>query len=467
MQNKILIPALLAVILRPIIANASTCGNSDCSWSYNIENGVLTISGTGALPEYDYNTYKYTPWYKQRANISSIVIEDGITSIGNYAFQNQNNVTSLSLPNSLTSIGSSAFSGANKLESAVIPDSVTSLGSRVFENASSLSNLTIGNSVSSIGGFSFAGTAISSVNIPDSVSEIGGYAFNNCKSLTSVTIPDSVTNIVGSAFMGATNLRSLTIPDSVEYIGTNTFSEAGLISLVIGGNPELSSMAFNWIGAYRDSNSNFHDDVAVAIYCLEGTDCQNKKQNTNASVRTYSKSEDGVFTYNGYNYASGEDMVNGPSASCGAKEACLAKIQENLEAYKEAKAEELFQNGVLCQTKTGCLTLMDIVTDKSITCSSDKSNSIAGCSAYALANNISLATPDPTPEPEPEPEPVVTPEPEPEPEPEPVVTPEPEPIVTPKPEQTVSTRNIKRIYTVEEASKLSKSTGNTFKLRYK
>ena len=123
------------------------------------------------------------------------------------AFYNNDKITSVIIPDSVTSIGNYAFSGCSSLASITIPDSVTSIGSSAFEGCTSLRSVTIGNSVTSIGTYAFAYcTSLTSVTIPDSVTSIGTYAFAYCTSLTSITIPDSVTSISGGAFSGCTNL---------------------------------------------------------------------------------------------------------------------------------------------------------------------------------------------------------------------------------------------------------------------
>ena len=147
----------------------------------------------------------------------------------------------------VTEIGNSAFDGCNKLTSVVIPDSVTSIGDYAFDQCKGLTSVTIPNSVTSIGYVAFRNcTGLTSITIPDSVTSIGNDAFSGCTGLTSVTIPDSVTTIGNSAFSGCTGLKSITIPDRVTIIGYDAFRDCtGLTSVTIGnGVTSIGHYAF-------------------------------------------------------------------------------------------------------------------------------------------------------------------------------------------------------------------------------
>ena len=116
-------------------------------------------------------------------SLTSLVIPDSVTNIGDYAFSGCRSLTSLVIPDSVTNIGDYAFEGCGSLSSLVLPDGVTSIGKCAFRECGSLSSLVL----------------------PDGVTNIGGNAFADCKSLRSVVIPNSVTSIGGGAF-GVVNL---------------------------------------------------------------------------------------------------------------------------------------------------------------------------------------------------------------------------------------------------------------------
>ena len=220
------------------------------------EDGTLRISGNGAMP--DYSTSSVAPWYTKRTKILSVVVEDGVTSIGSYAFyaclklayvtlpegikrignssfQDCTKLTEANIPEGVTSIGSSAFYGCSSLTSVSIPEGVTSIGDSAFQGCSSLTNVTIPESVTRIGSSAFSGcSSLTSVTIPEGVTSIGGAAFSGCSSLTNVTIPEGVTSIDGWAFSGCSSLTSVTIPESVTRIGEYAFYNcSSLMSVTI------------------------------------------------------------------------------------------------------------------------------------------------------------------------------------------------------------------------------------------
>ena len=200
------------------IVDSGTCGaegnNGDnLTWILDDE-GVLTISGTGAMASWNWNK-KDSPWYANKDKIESVMIEDGVTSIGIAAFSDCSSLASITLPNSIRSIGGYVFKNCSSLTSITIPNSVPSIGSYAFSGCSNLASITISNSVKSIRGYVFENcSSLKSITIPNSVTSIGNIAFYNCSSLKSITIPNSVTSIGDSAFK---NCSSLT---SVIYLGT-------------------------------------------------------------------------------------------------------------------------------------------------------------------------------------------------------------------------------------------------------
>ena len=188
------------------------------------EDGTLNISGTGAMKNYNYFEGNQSPASQKKDSVKKVVIEDGVTSIGNEAFAGCSSLTSITLSNNITNIGNSAFAGCSSLTSITIPDSVTSIGEVAFSGCSSLTSITIPDGVTSIGDATFSNCeGLTSITIPDSVTSIGEGAFYACSSLTSITIPDSVTRIGDYAFKNCSNLTSITIPDSVTSIGSSAF----------------------------------------------------------------------------------------------------------------------------------------------------------------------------------------------------------------------------------------------------
>jgi hypothetical protein len=187
---------------------ASGTSGDNLKWTLDSD-GTLTISGTGNMEDY---TNSIAPWYSNHSCIKSVVIENGVTRIGEYAFFGCRSLASVTIPNSVTSIGDSAFLFCRSLASVTIPDSVTSIGDYSFYGCRSLTNVTIPNSVTSIGDSAFLFCrSLASVTIPNSVTSIGDYSFVGCRSLTNVTIPDSVESIGNYAFSYCESLGKIEV----------------------------------------------------------------------------------------------------------------------------------------------------------------------------------------------------------------------------------------------------------------
>ena len=227
---------LTAEFANDIIASG-TCGDN-LTWKLT-KDGVLTISGTGEMYDYDYSNN--SPWNSYKQQIKTININDGVTSIGDYAFFNCKSLTSITIPNSVTSIEYRAFYYCDALTSISIPNSVTSIGDEAFQFCPSLTSITIPNSVTSIGDFVFNScSSLTSITIGNSVTSIGNSTFSGCSSLTSITIGNSVTSIGNFAFQGCTSLTSITIPNSVTYIEDYAFEYCSSLTSIIIGNSVTS-----------------------------------------------------------------------------------------------------------------------------------------------------------------------------------------------------------------------------------
>ena len=205
---------------------------TNLTWELSCDS-VLTISGTGAMMNWDDGIY--TPWYSYIEKITSIIISDNVTSIGDYAFYGCTNLVSVTIPNNVTSIGNAAFLDCDDLTSMEIPNSVTSVGNGAFESCSSLKSITLPNNISSIGDEVFLGcTSLTSVEIPHSVTNIGESAFGGCTNMTSIIIGNGVISIGSSAFGGCASLTVITLPQNVTTIETWAFADcSNLMSVTI------------------------------------------------------------------------------------------------------------------------------------------------------------------------------------------------------------------------------------------
>lgn len=249
---------------------SGNCGaqGNNLTWTLD-DKGTLTIRGTGEMK--NYNSYNsHSGWESQNERIRSIVLEEGLTSIGTNAFIRCKGIDSVTIPDSVTSIGSYAFSDCVNLTSLIIPDNVTSIAYQAFASCTGLTNVTIGNGVTSIDAEAFSccywlneinvspdnetyssddGVLFSKdktaillypegknevYSIPENVTTIGAKAFLDCTKLSDVTIPEGVIDIGDTAFMGCESLTSIVIPSSVASIGDDVFSGCrSLISATI------------------------------------------------------------------------------------------------------------------------------------------------------------------------------------------------------------------------------------------
>ncbi len=287
--------ALCFVMLLPNRAEAAsysgTCGEN-VSWSLNTVTGVLTITGSG--PMENYKSMNYAPWYQYQSDIRWVTIGEGVTTIGDYAFDSCGSLSSVEIPGSVTTIGDYAFCGCFPLANVGFPAGVTTIGDRAFFGChlhevglpkglitigdwafagTGLTDVWISESVTTIGNGAFAETSVTSVMIPAGVTAIGERVFDSCNQLTAIhvdannpvyssddtgvlfnkkktlliqapeaisgvySIPQGVTTIGDSAFVYCDSLTSVEIPGSVTTIGDSAFGSCdSLTSVEIPGS---------------------------------------------------------------------------------------------------------------------------------------------------------------------------------------------------------------------------------------
>ena len=217
--------------------------------------GTLTVYGSGKMDDFkSYGTNEdgileiSTPWGDHKKTIKSVVVEQGVTSVGDHAFMEMPNLTSVTLPDSVTYLGNDAFSDCDKLtsikfgnglvstggsvfahcdglETVVLPATDTEYGNFFFYKCSKLKKVTIPNGLTRIGEIMFEGcSGLTSITLPDSVKVIGGRAFDTCIKLTTVRLPAGLEEIGQSAFANCNALPSIDIPAGVKKIGDSAFS---------------------------------------------------------------------------------------------------------------------------------------------------------------------------------------------------------------------------------------------------
>lgn len=279
--TKRLLAVLLALVILcvgvPLAAQAEgtlaptgSCGDG-VTWTFDADTGELTISGEGAMTDYDYSNGVASP-FSDHSEIQSLIVNSGVTSIGDRSFMDCSSLMNVTMGNSVVEIGKTAFERCEALTSVIIPKNVTTIGDNAFFGCESLTEVSIPQRVTSIGLNAFSGcSALTSISVddnnsfyfadedgclynkdkttllqyptgnertsflvPDEVTTIGTLAFFLCKSLSNVTIPDSVTDMGDGAFLDCSNLESIIIPSSLTSISYSAFAYCvGLKSVVI------------------------------------------------------------------------------------------------------------------------------------------------------------------------------------------------------------------------------------------
>ncbi len=251
-----------------VIASAGSCGDN-VTW---VMSGLYTLIIDGSGDMDDFVPYYNQPWYEYASRITSVIIRDGVTSIGNSAFKYLINLTDISMADSVTEIGSDAFGYCESLSYIKLPENLTKINSYAFFFCKQLDDVIIPESVTTIGSYAFDSCyELSGINIPKNVVSIGTCAFQNCKALQAINvdvenkyfesdaqgvlfstgkvnliqyplgsptaeydIPSGVKVLKEASFFSSKNLENITIPESVNTIEKEAFARSvALVSVTI------------------------------------------------------------------------------------------------------------------------------------------------------------------------------------------------------------------------------------------
>ena len=267
LKEEFEIPDLDTDAIISSFTNAATSGdfgeNNCLHWEVStgvLSGKTLTITGSGAMPDFDFPNGNLAPWwnyealgmltsfgsFKLEGELKKVVIKDGVTNVGDYALFFLPAATQVTLPDSVTSIGRYGIAMCSKLTGLSIPKGVTgigdfglagngltaitlpdglqSLGRGAFDSCASLTNTTLPAAITAVPGKCFADcTKLLNVKYAGTVTAIGDLAFESCKALTAAPIPETVTAIDKAAFTGCTALTDVTIPAGVSTIPEDCF----------------------------------------------------------------------------------------------------------------------------------------------------------------------------------------------------------------------------------------------------
>ena len=258
----------LLLTMAPTVAFAAetitgSCGE-DLTWSLDNTTGTLTISGTGAMPNYDPSNQRYQPWKDNMDNIKTVVIENGVERIGQRSFQSAKNLKELTL-NGNVIIGDRAFQGValekingqeyiTKIEGRAFKNlnvntldlsNVTEIGEYAFESASGLKSITVSDKLLKIKDHAFIQSGLTKIELPNQVDITNSTAlFYSCKDLESVHLPDTLTKIPAQMFQFSDKLKTVNIPSTVTTIGEHAFNSAAVNAFLLPNLTEVGDDAF-------------------------------------------------------------------------------------------------------------------------------------------------------------------------------------------------------------------------------
>lgn len=219
------------------------------TWKLSLDTGILTISGEGNMMD---GTKIAMPWDGYADQISKVILEEGVTSIGSYAFDQIEGITAVTLPESLTTVGKYAFFGCSGLKQIHLSENVTTLGVHAFSYCTALTEMTIPHTVTEIPDNLFVCCYdLQSVTLHEGITAIGDSAFFGCSALTALTIPQGVPKLGERCLYKCAALTELTIPASVSEIGSFAlYNCTGLQKITFEGDaPAIAADAFKGVTA--------------------------------------------------------------------------------------------------------------------------------------------------------------------------------------------------------------------------
>jgi len=221
----------LLLVMTALPGRASALSGTTGGLSWSLTGGTLRISGAGAMP--DYTDANMAPWYDSATAINRIVVESGVTTVGDLAFYGCSTALRASLPSTVTAIGDRAFKNCNSMTYVNLPEGLVSIGEAAFESCESLNNILLPQSLRTIESFAFDRcTGLTGIVIPAGVTELGMVVFYNCTGLTRAAIRCPIEKVPDWFFHGCTALSEVELPETVTETGDQAFQNCNNLSTV-------------------------------------------------------------------------------------------------------------------------------------------------------------------------------------------------------------------------------------------
>mgnify|MGYP004672729007 FL=1 len=220
-MNKLFLFSLGTALAMSFNAYAGGSCGSNCTW--DLKDGVLTISGTGRMRAYEWTSDRSVtnaPWGKLKDQVTSVVVSEGITNISNRSFHGMDKIESFKIPNPVTSIDGGAMEGLKSLKELDIPNSVKSIGTNGLEYLHSLKSL----------------------KIPDSVTSLGNWALAGSKGMENLELGNGITYLGRGALRTMNNLKSLTLGENITYIASEAFGSTFKSDIIYYNSDEQLEM---------------------------------------------------------------------------------------------------------------------------------------------------------------------------------------------------------------------------------
>ena len=266
---SLLIVVCLIATMLPVAAFAAESGSCGANATWTLDGSTLTISGTGSTEDYK---VAEAPWYRNRTQVRTIVVEEGITRLGDNIFAYTTDALEARLPATLQEIGANAFMACNALKRADLPEGLKTVRESAFKSCKALEELKLPQSLENLEPYAFSGCGMREVTIPESITLLPEHCFERATKLEKVTFHEGVTKIDDFCFSICESLKTVDLPDGLDEISWGCFSSSALQTIEIPeGVRTIDSYAFADCADLREIS--IPNTVKVMEqHCLRGTE---------------------------------------------------------------------------------------------------------------------------------------------------------------------------------------------------